>query len=295
MLRKLIKIIQKSALPEIQLRNRERENFEFLKTHTSPITFICSYPRSGNTWLRHLMADCLLQKAGCECAAGLPIHPDKLIPDIHCHQLDEISCHTTKNIFCKSHFSPLQISNFLGESVDQRINFIYLYRNPDDALISFFYFKLRYPETSNVAEIGSDKFCKDELSNWIEHIDQTLQHMKNRKNVCLIKYEDLHQYTSGIIHEIWKWLQIDIPNEACFHAVNHMQFTKLQNMEKQSNSNTSGHLFFRKGQIGDAANELKHTTIEQIYHRTADVLRRANSRCLKAEFFIASRTEMGKH
>ncbi len=227
------------------------------------------------------MADCLLQQAGYESSTDLPIHPDKIIPDVHCHQLHEaagdpsISTHR----FYKSHISPLQMSQFLGVPSAQKVRYIYLYRNPEDALLSFYYFKLRYPESSNVAEQGPDAFCKREFSQWVSHVSQALSYKEDDDSLYLIRYEDLHGATEQVLVQLWNWLEIPMPREVCSVATNHMQFSKLQEFESRYNTNTSGHQFFRKGQIGSAANELTNETIEQIRDGSESVLRRANKYC----------------
>jgi estrone sulfotransferase len=268
----------KFPLTENNLSEKEHENFTYLKSIYSPLVFVCSFPRSGNTWLRFLMADCLLRQAGYETSTDLPIHPDKIIPDLHCHRLHQVAgiFGISTPRFYKSHISPLQMSHLLGVPSSRKSRFIYLYRNPEDALMSFYYFKLRYPGSSNAAEQGPDAFCIREFSQWVDHVSQALSYNADGNSVYLIRYEDLHGATEQVLVDLWNWLEIPMPREVCFRATNHMEFSKLQELESRSNTNTSGHQFFRKGQIGSAANELKKETIEQIRDESALVLRSAN-------------------
>jgi hypothetical protein len=227
------------------------------------------------------MADCLLQQAGYETSTDLPINPDEIIPDLHCHRVHEVAGvpGISKQRFCKSHISPLQISQFLGVPSGRKARYIYLYRNPEDALLSFYYFKLRYSESSNVAEHGPDAFCKRESSQWVDNVSQALSYKKDGGNLHLVRYEDLHGATEQVLAQIWDWLEMPMPREICSRAANHMEFAKLQEWESRYNTNSSGHRFFRKGQVGSAANELKNETIEQIRDRSASVLCLANKCC----------------
>ena len=50
-----------------------------------PLSFVSSFPRSGNTWMRFLLADVLLQNHGMATSTELPVHPDKIVPDFYCH------------------------------------------------------------------------------------------------------------------------------------------------------------------------------------------------------------------
>lgn len=278
------RLFRSNSSPETQLSKLEWANFVFLKDLSSQIVFVCSYPRSGDTWLRCLMADCLLQKAGYECSTDLPIHPDKLIPDIHCHDLRDIVGvrHITNQSFYKTHFSPWEASRYLGDTPQLDAKYIYLYRSPEDALLSFYYFKLRYPGSSNVAEQGPDAFCTDELKHWVHHLSKAMLTKERNENVCLARYEDLHLATSKSLLEICDWLEIDMPAEACIQAAKHMEFANLQQREARSSSNSSGHRFFRKGQIGSAEKELKQETIELIRSKSRDLLSRADRVRLKA-------------
>ena len=54
------------------------------------VFFISSFPRSGNTWVRFLLSDIFLQRAGRATATVLPVHPDRLIPDIYCNLVSEV-------------------------------------------------------------------------------------------------------------------------------------------------------------------------------------------------------------
>jgi hypothetical protein len=68
------------------------QNKRFLKVQSSnakSILFVSSYPRSGNTWVRYLLADCLIQNMGISTASTLPVHPDKIIPDRYLNPISE--------------------------------------------------------------------------------------------------------------------------------------------------------------------------------------------------------------
>ena len=44
------------------------------------VSFISSFPRSGNTWMRFLLSDVLLQKHNVKTTTNLPVDPNDLIP-----------------------------------------------------------------------------------------------------------------------------------------------------------------------------------------------------------------------
>src|SRR5208282_528963 len=67
-------VIQAHNTGEIsrRLQNRER------------VTFVTSFPRSGNTWMRFLLSDIFLQNHGIETATDLKVQPDGIIADFYC-------------------------------------------------------------------------------------------------------------------------------------------------------------------------------------------------------------------
>lgn len=70
------------------------------------VVFISSYPRSGNTWIRSILADCFIQDMGFNTTTKLPIHPDKIIPDRYCNMIAERDTSiTTPGLFVKTHDS----------------------------------------------------------------------------------------------------------------------------------------------------------------------------------------------
>ena len=220
------------------------------------------------------MADSLLQQAGYECATKLPIHPDKLIPDIHCHQVEEVASfsYCPRQCFYKTHFSPAQMALVLGKECSHKTRYVYLYRNPEDALVSYYFFKLRYQETRNIADAGPDDFCLNELSNWIQHARDALCHSLSFEQVYLLRYEDLHKETSKTLGKMWRFLEIDIGSEICLRASDHMRFDALQKLEIENDTKKSRVRFFRKGLIGNSVEELKPETINAIRAKTSGVM-----------------------
>lgn len=103
--------------PEVDLRTLATENDYY----------IVSYPRSGNTWLRAMVAELLYGQSG------------KSIKDIQ-HYVPDIHVATPRNwmiaspfrVF-KSHERPLDIRNF----TPNRKKVIYLIRDPRDVVISY--------------------------------------------------------------------------------------------------------------------------------------------------------------
>ncbi len=76
---------QVASLKLIEAHNmREIKN---LLADEVPITFVTSYPRSGNTWMRYLLSDVFLQIHGIDTDTKLAVHPDEIIADFYCSRV----------------------------------------------------------------------------------------------------------------------------------------------------------------------------------------------------------------
>ncbi len=245
---------------------REKKNFEFLFESKKNVCFVCSYPRSGNTWLRLLLTDCLLQKKGILTSTELPIHPDQVIPDMQAHDLDKLmEFKYNKLLFVKTH---LALHELIKKSPSDS-RFIYLFRDPCDALVSFYHFKLRYEKTrSQVMTTGIDQFVIAELRNWLFHAKSAWASRHAQKNIFFIKYENIYTLPAYNLRKLFDWLGIDISCEIVEKAVSNMKFERLRFLEDKMESNSNRERFFRKGQVGAFRDELLPNTIKFIQKNT---------------------------
>lgn len=83
-----MKILQKI------LRVKSQNNSSFLYKNRLSLTdqdiILLSYPRSGNSWTRHLIADIILQNYGYQTEPNLPIEVETIIPSIYTQNLAEV-------------------------------------------------------------------------------------------------------------------------------------------------------------------------------------------------------------
>ena len=93
--------------------------------------FLASFPRSGNTWMRLLLSDLILQMQGFSTNTGGNIIPDVYKVNIEqWNQDDRIS---------QLDFRIIKTHEYYEECYKK---IIYLFRNPADSLCSFYYYKL---------------------------------------------------------------------------------------------------------------------------------------------------------
>src|SRR5208282_2910006 len=115
------------------------------------LNFISSFPRSGNTWIRYLLADVFLQVHGVETVTELPVHPNKIVPDFYFHWIARRDVTIpTPGIFVKTHETFPQLQDRFGPALLRKgpgadaavalpppCKHICLYRSPEDALVSW--------------------------------------------------------------------------------------------------------------------------------------------------------------
>ena len=245
------------------------------------LNFVSSFPRSGNTWVRHLLADVFLQCHGMETATELPIHPDKIIPDFYCHWIARRDVTIPMpGVFVKSHetFQQLQ-SKFGALPAFRACKHIYLYRSPEDALVSLFHYHDKQKHLKSKAAGGIDAFCRKWLPSWEENLASYLGAAEEGYQVLFVPYELLLQYPVELLSSLLRWLGARNDGVIVERAISNMQFSKLQAAETR-NCVSEEAFFFRKGCKGAGRTELQAATMEVIQERTAKLTERANARVL---------------
>jgi hypothetical protein len=159
---------------------------------------LLSYPRSGNTWSRYVLADLILQAHDFSTSVQLPIDFYQVIPSIYTHKIDTVIDERIRLPYrlIKSHHH--------GDAIRRR--FIYIFRDPINTLISYYRFLVNHPDPSgaidlfppksgeiqDLTQISLDKFCLSHIDPWKEHLEKALlQYQKDPGKVCLLCYEKL--------------------------------------------------------------------------------------------------------
>jgi hypothetical protein len=120
------------------------------------IVWIASYPRSGNTWVRFMLANLLYGPVPSSAALN------ELIPDIH-RGIAGIHLHGNRKTLVKTHW---QFDPWLPLREDT-LGVIYLVRNPVDVLAS----NLNYYLVRNgkLAALPTEAARREEMGRWIEN------------------------------------------------------------------------------------------------------------------------------
>lgn len=256
------------------LKNRissiERYNYRLLKHSKNPSCIITTFPRSGNTWLRYLISDCLLQLSGIFSeSCDLKVKITETIPDLHLLKISQTGFSEIINAprFLKSHHSNKLIVSYCNRS---DLRFINMVRRPVDSLVSYYHYQLRMSEDSGLMHKSIDQFCLENVGNWISHLKGAIE-TSGKFQTLFLKFENLLENPESQIQKVFQWLEIIIDKKYIHNAIEHMSFINLQNMERNSNSSRKIP-FFRSGKLGSGANELREDTVKIIDSRTSEII-----------------------
>jgi hypothetical protein len=198
-------------------------------------TYLVSYPKSGNTWMRFLIGTLYF---------GMNIdwlNIDKF-PD--CYRPEEMLLSVPSPRLLKSH-----------EPYDDRYQkVIYVVRDVRDVCISYYYHHLRHGE--GLERLHFDDFFQYFISGevwpglWDRHVSSWVEHRDNvKEGLLLIRYEDLKRNIYGEVEKIAAFLNLKRTDEEIKKAVEWSSFTNMRALEQQQWTDSNSDIpFVRQGQ-----------------------------------------------
>lgn len=186
-------------------------------------TFVVSYPRSGNTWTRFLIANL--------------VHPDKevsfaniekLIPDTSSQSNRALKA-TPRPRIIKTH-----------EYFDHRYpKTIYIVRDPRDVALSYYDFQRKYmqiddahPLEQYVDDFVSGKLISIGWGTWGENVASWIYTRAKRNTFLLLRYEDMMKDTERELARISEFLDIPPDLHRLRHAVESSSADRMRALEK---------------------------------------------------------------
>ena len=228
--------------------------------------FLVSYPRSGNRWVRHLLREVI---ALGRPNLPLPERPGMLIPDLHVHEMD----HPARMDFGM----PTRIfkSHNLRDLRGRRI--VYIFREPADALVSYFHFHVREKIEPELVAQGPDDFCRAMLPGWCEHVRMAFEeYAVTPSRVLLVSYEMLLRDGIRALGAITHFFGLMADEAVLATAVERNRFENLRAKEEQ-NPRHPEEFLCRKGRIGTGREELTVQTLQAIAAKARPIYDRAQT------------------
>lgn len=196
------------------------------------LIYLASFPKSGNTWLRFLLANCLHD--GDVNFDNI----NKIMPT----SLDELQNHEAIE-FVKEHRT---LNNIKAEKDSRAILII---RDPFDCLLSFYKFiNQQYPGMfKNHREFARNYHVF--YNTWGKNVKSWLQH----SNLKIIKYEDLKLQPEIILPELLAFCNMQVCDEKFKSAIGKSSIDnmrKLPNQSKFMSAAKKNAQFVNSGEVG---------------------------------------------
>lgn len=213
------------------------------------ICWLASYPRSGNTWVRHLLYEYFAEPAeNTRDVANFSPYATQIPPD---HPL--ISPQSPLR-FCKTH---LVCHPAVHPYLDDAVACIYIVRHPKDVMISAFnYFKMNEapgaeppltPETFSqtwLEHAGAPGWRSGgKMGSYIENVVSWLR--KTDWPRLVLKYEDLQADAPQALRQVCQLLNQPVDEERVAQAVENTSFEHLRSLEEKERSQNAFNLTLR--------------------------------------------------
>lgn len=227
--------------------------------------FLTSYPKSGNTWVRFLLANLTSHKP-----SSFP-EANSVVPDVHNERSLEVLSNLKSPRILKSHyaFDP------------DYPKVIYLVRDPKSVCVSQFFFKKRRGEIAG--DLSFEAYFpmflngfNDHYGSWGQHVGSWLGASQQNADFHLVRYEDLKAETLEELVKIVDFTNRSFSDEKIKKAIDDSSLESMQKIEKESKLGShlkgKGDLsipFVRKGSTTEWHDFLTQAMVDEMKDRFA--------------------------
>lgn len=187
-------------------------------------TFIVSYPRSGNTWTRFLIANLLHPNEAVTFA-----NIETLVPDAEA-QSSRMLKRTPRPRYIKSH-----------EYFDHRYRkVIYIVRDPRDVVLSYYNFARKYrhiedgyPLEGYVEDFVAGRLSSADWGTWAENVGTWISARGKDPGFLLLRYEDMQRNTSQELARIADFFGIEADAASRERVIQRSSAQQMRELEKK--------------------------------------------------------------
>ncbi len=189
-------------------------------------TFLVSYPKSGNTWIRFIISNLMFRNSETDFK-----NVENRVPDIHNFTPGKIMNAQQPRVL-KSHF-PFK---------PEYPKVLYIARNPKSVVISEYYYFQREGKEIGDGEFDTflNAFLKGpipEYGNWGAHVNSWLCGMEaDTRNFLVIRYEDMKEKPEVYARKIADFIGIDVSDNEISKAVSKSSIEKMKEKEDKKQS-----------------------------------------------------------
>jgi hypothetical protein len=244
-------------------------------------TFVVSYPRSGNTWTRFLIANLVYPQ---ENVSFLNI--EQLIPDTS-SQSNRALKRMPRPRIIKTH---CYFDHRYGKT-------IYIVRDPRDVVLSNYDFQRKYRQIEDgypldryVDDFLCGRLVSADWGTWRENVASWVYTRGQGKDFLLVRYEDLLDDTVSELGRIAGFLGADASDSNLRRAVELSSAERMRKLEKQEQDNwiaTKNRRkdipFVGKAKSGNWKTNLPPECVRQMESAWGDVMNHLGYRCATQE------------
>ena len=175
----------------------------------------------------------------------------------------------------------LRSETFRAQIESGKVKIVITIRNPKDTLVSLYHFYRMYRGLGNFKGSWDDFFELYKTKHltygdYFQWYSSWLQY-KDKPNVLLVKYEDMHRRMNDVIRDVSNFLGRNLSQNVIDDIINHLTFDSMrrnpmvnQGLSKNFDMNISP--FMRNGKIGDWKNYFSKEQSELVQKSYKDVL-----------------------
>lgn len=203
--------------------------------------YIVEFPKSGVTWLQHILGNIEL-KLQCKNEEITFYNHHKYLPDIH-QISDSYINRIFDRTFIKSHseFNPYYY--FV----------IYLIRNPFDVVVSYYNFMLYFGYKEDFISFVKDPELG--ITAWKKHVNSWIYKEVRAQRIHLIKYENLISQTTKEIKSLYKNLGVNMTDDIIEYAISKSSLESMRNSENHYRYNNPNYTMYFVGKEGKKSKE----------------------------------------
>jgi hypothetical protein len=225
-------------------------------------TFVVSYPKSGNTWIRFLLAN---MQAPATTITFRNI--EDFVPTAK-QSPDTIAAMDAPR-FIKTH----------APHFEHFPRFVYVLRDVRDVAISYYHYSKQYGWYDGpLCNFVRDEWpWNDSFGSWVDHVTGALREAEKRPDDTLIlHYEGLLARPLAEVYRLARFAGFDLDDERLEEVVRASSFDNLKAIEEEYGPETEGRdvTFFRSGNEKQWANTLSEDDHQALLDRFGDTLQR---------------------